>query len=524
LSHWLQLLLSGFILMTLILVAFVWRKKWPEWIAQLFSDVSRHIMKLWHSIKQWSQFVKQGWHSIKQGRQTVPRFYRKLAKSLVVGLAILWLIMTFQDTALVMNIEDTGMDWLMELREGIIPPLADKDIPGFVLVDINDETYHAWGEPLFTPRNRLTNLIKAAVDAKARMVIVDIDVSQPTPVERSALHPTDQALKNYLADYVTECKAKTDKDEECPSIIFVRAFRAAPDPVPVPRTGFLEEIIAQSAPYLQWASAHFYRAEDQVVRRWQLWQPSCSTDKQPQIVPSIELLAMAMVQNCTTQLQKALQPFQPQNCNGAYIPSQKPPPETVTLCDLSIGTKIRDVNQRIMYSMPWLKENKLPWVMLSQADEEALTVCSALSVEAGTEKDCMARLTDRIVVIGGSYRDGGDVHLTPLDEMPGSLVIINAIHSLLHYEKIEQLPEWGKGLITVILIIIMSLLFARFTSFWGLILSGVFLIFILLPVSIFLFRYGIWLDFALPLIAVQIYRIASDFDERREQRIRVNSS
>ena len=515
-SHWLQLLLYG-LLISLILVAFVWRKKWHEWIAQRFSDVLWYIRKLRHSIKQWPHSVKQGWH-------TVPRFYRKLTKSLVVGLAIMWLMMVSYNYAWVMNIEDTGMDWLMALNEGMIPPLSEKNIPPFVLVDSNDETYHAWGEPLFTPRNRLTNLIKAAVDAKARMVIVDIDISQPTPVERSPLHPDDQALKNYLEDYVTECKAKTEQSE-CPSIIFVRAFRAVPDPVPVPRTGFLEEIIAHSAPYLQWASAHFYRAEDQVVRRWQLWQPACSTDKQPQIVPSIELLAMAMVQNCTTKLQKALQPFQPQNCNGhQYVPLQSPPPETVTVCQLTIGTKIRDVNQRIMYSMPWLKENKLPWVMLTQADEEALTVCSAQSVESGTEKDCLARLTDRIVVIGGSYRDGGDVHLTPLDEMPGSLIIINAIHSLLHYEKIEQLPEWGKGLITVVLIIIMSLLFARFTSFWGLMLSGAFLIFIMLPVSIFLFRYGVWLDFALPLIVVQVYRIASDFDERQERRIRVNSS
>jgi len=499
------------------------RPKLYEWIEQLFSDVSWNIRKLWHSVKQGWRSIKQLPHSVREQWDIVPLFYRKLAWSLIVGLSTLGVIVFSYDAAWVMNMEDSSMDWMMKLNEGIIPPLAEKNIPPFLLVDINDDTYHAWGEPLFTPRERLKNLIKAAVDAKARMVIVDIDVSQPTPVETSLLHPDDQALKNYLADYVTECKAKTDKSE-CPSIIFVRAFWVEPDQVPVPRIGFLEEIVAQSAPYLQWATAHFYRAEDQVVRRWQLWQPACTSDKQKQVIPSIELLAWAMVKDCSTeQITEVLRDFRPQNCFGQYIPSQSPPPETVTMCDLTIDTKIRDVNQRIMYSMPWLKNNSLPLVMLTQASEEALTVCSAQSVETGSETECLERLTDHIVIIGGSYRDGGDIHLTPLDEMPGSLIILNAIHSLLHYQKIEPLPEWGKWLLTVVFIVIMNFLFARFTSFWGIVLSGSFMIFIMLPVSLFLFSFGVWLDFALPLIMVQVYRIASDFNERGKEILRLQS-
>ena len=277
-------------------------------------------------------------------------------------------------------------------------------------------------------------------------------------------------------------------------------------------------MVAHSAPYLQWASAHFYRAEDQVVRRWQLWQHACTSDKQPQVIPSIELLAMAEVQGCSAnEIQEKLKPFRPQNCEDKYEAPSEPIEE---LCGLpSISTKIRDINQRIMYTMPWLKDNRLPLVMQTEADEEALTVCSAINVIGSKpDEDCLKRLTNRIVVIGGSYRDGGDVHLTPLGEMPGSLIIINAIHSLLHYGKIEPLPSWVNLLLTALLIIIMSVLFARFSSFWGMVLSGVFIIIIILPVSMYLFREAVWLDFILPLIVVQIYRIASDFDERREQR------
>jgi CHASE2 domain-containing sensor protein len=611
LSHWLQLLLSGLILISLILVAFVWRqKKWQERIAQLFSDVLWYLRKQRHSIKQWPQSVKELWHSKLKFILLVPvwlwlwqklsnlikcicqlflvsflcwcvkglwhfikkpwyllhfiknlplkfwhfiknlplRFWRfikilpfklwhlivkerkypaqtcKFINSLVIGLAIMGLIMAFHHSALVMDIQDAGMDWLMQINANIIPPIAEKEkkekekeknIPAFVLVDINDETYHAWGEPLFTPRKRLTNLIKAAVGAKARMVIVDIDVSQPMPVERSPLHPDDQVLKNYLEDYVTKCKEKENKPDKsaCPPILLLRTFSAKPTKIPVPRTGFLEEIVAQSAPYLEWASAHFSRADDQVVRRWKLWQEACTADKQPQIVPSIELLAMAKVQGCTAaDIENALEPFRPQNCEKKY---RQPKQKTVKLCQLEISTDKRGIHQRIMYGMSWERNKNSP--LHTQAGELILTICQAQGVESGTDSDCLKNLNNSIVVIGGSYRDGGDVHLTPLDDMPGSLIIINAIHSLLEYGTIDSFSVWWNLLLTVVLIVIMSLLFARFTSFWGMVLSGAVIIFAVLPLAIFWFSEGIWFDFALPLIVVQVYRIASNFEECRNK-------
>jgi hypothetical protein len=48
-------------------------------------------------------------------------------------------------------------------------------------------------------------------------------------------------------------------------------------------------------------------------------------------------------------------------------------------------------------------------------------------------------------------------------------------------------------------------------------LSGAVIIFAVLPCAIFLFSDGIWFYFALPLI-VQIYRIASNFDECHNKR------
>ncbi|WP_069469816.1 CHASE2 domain-containing protein [Candidatus Marithrix sp. Canyon 246] len=175
----------------------------------------------------------------------------------------------------------------MYLKQKLTSIKSNKNIPTFVFLDIDDNTHHAWGEPLFTPRNRLKNLIDAAVKAKARLILVDVDVSQATPVEKSQLHPDDQELKSYLSEYVTKCKtSKLD----CPTIVFVRNFSAKPSAIPVIRTGFLEEIInKKSAPYLQWASSHFYQSEDQIIRRWSLWEAACNNVQQPVVIPAIEL-------------------------------------------------------------------------------------------------------------------------------------------------------------------------------------------------------------------------------------------
>ncbi|HDN26265.1 MAG TPA: CHASE2 domain-containing protein [Thioploca sp.] len=160
--------------------------------------------------------------------QSLPRFFRKLTTNLIIGLSITGLLLTFRHYPWLMDTEDASMDWMMQIRQQIIPPMQEKNVPPFVLLDIDEQTHQAWGEPLFTLRNHLTHLIEAAVKAKARLIVVNIDVSQATPVETSSLHPDDHVLKTYLANYASQCKTHPDKSA-CPPIILLRAFRALPN-------------------------------------------------------------------------------------------------------------------------------------------------------------------------------------------------------------------------------------------------------------------------------------------------------
>lgn len=456
----------------------------------------------------WHQSPKKLWHII----QPQSHFYRHFITNMMVGLGIVLLLFIFQDKPFLAGIEDEGIDKLMQIRQKIIPSLANKDIPPFVLLDIDDNTHKVWGTPMFTPRDQLLNLIKTAVQAKARLIIVDIDLSQVIPMNGSTKerHPDDQALHKYFNNYATDCSFQNQAARS--PIILVRVFQSISTSIDIVRPSFLDDAVEQSKPYVQWASALFHQNYyDRMVRHWSLWQSAC-LDTQPIVIPSIELLAAALIRNGVSQqaqLEQTLKPFQPQNCPST--PTTHLPPKQIQIGNLTISSGLQGIKQRVMYSMPWLPhisnlsqaENKsaLPYFLKDKTGKPILSILPA-HLYASPSTASLEPLEGSIVIIGGSFKRGRDIYWTPLAEMPGALILINAIHTLLEYGEIQPLPTWIKALTYLILIIFMSWVLARFGYSQGSLILGSFVIFILIPISLFLFNYGIWLDFMLPLAVV----------------------
>ncbi|MDM8564911.1 CHASE2 domain-containing protein [Candidatus Halobeggiatoa sp. HSG11] len=445
---------------------------------------------------------------------------KKTIINLVVGLGIMMVIVGFQNWPWMIEAEDASMDWMMELNQKIIPAREGK--PPFVFLDVDDKTFSSWGEPLFTPRNKLKNLIATAVKAEPKIIIVDIDASQPTPIlDKSKLHPEDQELKDYLENYAKTC------DENCSPIVLARAFKVRLDDAegyPEPRVGFLEDVVNNGFPHLQWASAHFFHAEDMVIRRWMLWQPACTANKEKFISPSFELVAMSHIrEDCNVaQMQEKLQKLLPKKCDK-YEPAAL---KNFELCGLDTSTDILSIHQRVDYKMPWLSANdglEESNTLVSQIDEDVLTIFSAehfAKSPASATQENLDKLKDSIVVIGGSYRDARDTHITPLEEMPGALVIINAINTLLTLDggTIKPLGIGWRLLMMAGIIVILSFILVKVQSAFGMMLSGMLFILILLVPAVYFYGMGIWLDFTIPLLMIQLYQMMSDFEELRQMR------
>jgi len=351
--------------------------KWYEvtnWFFSKWNAVKTGLSSKWNAVKtglssKWNA-VKTGlsskwdalktglsskWNAVKKWWNDLHPFIRQLPVNLIIGLSVTWLMINFQNLPWLMEAEDASMDWLMQVNQNIVPSIDKSGFPPFVVLDIDDKTFQAWGEPLVIPRDKITHLIEAAVQAKARLILVTFDINRAIPFGKGALHPQDKQLKDYLAKYAADCKAKQD---DCPTIILFRAFQPYAGLVQTPRTGFLDETVEKAGPYIQWASAQFYSKN--VIRRGKLWVRSCTADKQPEIVPSMELLAMSVIRGCSEELQTALHPLQPKNCGDNASYSQKINYELLEFCQLKIHSNIRNIYPRIIYRIPWLIDDKPP--------------------------------------------------------------------------------------------------------------------------------------------------------------------
>lgn len=447
-------------------------------------------------------------------------FKRHLISNIFVGLFITVLLMSFHHTPWLMNIEDSAMDWMMKVRSGKIPV---ADVPSITWINIDDKTHQSWGEPMFTPRDKLKSLIETAAQAQAKLIIVDIDLaraSQPQFIlkqKNTSLHPSDQVLLDYLNNYGQQCQKKNSAI--CPVIILTRTFRPPQGIVQIIRPSFLDKAVDST--YVQWASPIFYHTKDQVIRRWWLWQPTCDQAGNSGVIASVELLAATLASNHNInpqQLQKALEKERGGFKQGCSLQDLSINNKSLQLGMLKVHAGFNTIFQRIMYNMSWTKvKNASSLNRLSDSNGGVvLDVVSADHfIKHANNEVSQDRLKGKIVIIGGSHYDSRDFHRTPIGEMPGSLIIINALHSLLVHDEIDPLPLWVKLLVSGLLIILMSLAFAYFNSFWGMIISGATIILILLPISIALLSYGIWLDYAIPLLVVQLYQMVSEFKEAR---------
>jgi hypothetical protein len=233
------------------------------------------------------------------------------------------------------------------------------------------------------------------------------------------------------------------------------------------RPSFLDNAVTQSAPYVQWASPLFWQSSyDTGVRRWWLFQPVCQ-DNQPDVIPSIQLLAATMMLDGTPKkaqdnINQALAQYKPKNCTSNEMPTAISSSQPIFITDnLNITEGTRGIRQRIMYKMPWLssqsQSEKSPFrYVLHDYDDNTpernviLSVVSAQPYLKFQQNPHSAEaLKNSIVVIGGSYAEGRDTHITPLGEMPGALIVINAIYSLLQYGEIKP---WSNGAILLLIV------------------------------------------------------------------------
>lgn len=478
-----------------------------------------------------SHKIKSIWLRFRSAWLRLPRIRRRLYGNLMIGMVIALLLHYLHQiqSHWLLEYEDAGMDWMMQMYQGTSP--LNPSVP-LAWIDIDEHTYRAWGEPLYTPRDKLLMLIQYAVSSDAAAIVVDVDLSR-----RSDEVQADEVLINFLEGY---------SSTQGPPIVLTRTFRSSPEPGKRNCLQIRSTILESGGKILDsdnlfWASSLFSRDRDLFIRRWRLWEPACTEEGKPDVVPSIQLLITALVRDSNGQsediadmLEEKLHSLAPRNCDVIAVKNDDHLCNTFTsnqpdidVAGMRLAVAPSHTQQRLIYSMPWSHEHTstVPNVMSTRGVIEPLLVKhTAYPITEGGRPLDTDWMSGRVVLIGGSFEESRDIHATPLGVQPGAMILINAIHSLSQHGQIKSPTLLEKLLIETVLIVFMSYVFARFNSFWGMLISGAFVVLLLLPLSFWRFKYGIWLDFAIPLVAVQLHQMAAEFEEAKHELKAVKAS
>jgi CHASE2 domain-containing sensor protein len=131
-----------------------------------------------------------------------------------------------------------------------------------------------------------------------------------------------------------------------------------------------------------------------------------------------------------------------------------------------------------------------------------------------------AEIQDKIVLIGSTYEALGDIHNTPVGNLPGVYLIANSLNLFLEGNQLSE-TWWHTFLLVAVTILLTSLFFSHLSARWGLVLlagPSFFSEIIVVPVSVWLFSaHGVFLDFWLPFFGIGLVDTFFDIRELRQQ-------
>ena len=456
--------------------------------ARLYFGTTNNLKSI-RSLQMSLDPLRRLWQSLAEKQQ---RFVANAFVAIVVLVALGFL----DQSHWLLRLENTAMDTMMEFNKGLgrMSGTSGSDILQFTFLDIDEATYRLWDEPHHTPRDKILRLVDFAASSDPSLIVVDIDLSKP------GVNPDhDLALANYLSGYGAAGSTP---------IILVRSFYSGTpgkndwDEI---RPSFLDGYELPES--VHWGQPLFQTTLwDGVVRHWNLARFGCFYGR-PVLVPSIQLTAAALLSD-----QPAVNRVADIEAIGLESCLQRDENSLAADSD-SDFTFETGIGQRLVFTIPW------------RAPAPDLVTIPASVVTESADALAGDLVRGRVVVIGASFAGSNDIHRTPIGEMPGALIIVNAIKSLVVFGQLREPPTWITWLQQLGVIILAAWAFSRFDSFVAVGITAAIIVALLMPISFYFFKYGLWVGFSIPLLAMVIHRGFAEYrDVRRQMRSAATSA
>lgn len=436
-------------------------------------------------------------------------------------------------------------------------------VPVLIEVDAASWRSTAWGggEPDRAPRDAMLKLIDYAFALGARQVVLDILVEDRS--SRAPGAPAARVEDQAFAQGLEKLLESPHFDPQRRLVLVRTERRPLPDDEhshfpELRHSQVVDSVIEKSGGRIVVAAPYFRISTDLVLRDWELFKVVCERPREPgaganppglvRVVPSVQLVTAAFDLGLDTG---ALSPPMGKLARGdigvtscspfPLMLDQSPSPVDgpVQECELTqdrpgvCRAEAKDeagLRQRYWSGVQQVFAERAPlgalpkggdpgnrvMFRLAMEDVVRLPAMELLKGQAPERQRFASLLKDRVVVIGQTYEEAGDSFVTPLGRIPGAAVLVNAVHSMSRHGLMQPPASLQIYGVSIFLIVIVGYVFARWSSMVGTIIASAAVVLTAGVGSFFLFAHGVWLDFAAPIVGIQIHKLWAAYEERRE--------
>ena len=374
-----------------------------------------------------------------------------------------------------------------------------------LFVDINHKAYQKWKEPSITPRNKIAEIIKYAYDGGARIIVLDIKLE-----DRDCCNEEGEKILRKVLE--KEINANSSINAK-PSIKIIF-------PVSIKHDGRIKENLFDD---LIDNNDNFYRATPGITAtsgdlKYRYWIShkivKYNNEDTDTVLWGLPLLAAVLSEGGIDELgniEKEILINHKSSDNKVFKYKIKINEENII-----IPSKTEELySQRIRYFIiPNRPDGPNP--KIGNIRDKGYVPAAALkeSLEDSDKKKILDKFKDKIVVIGNSYPDAGDIISTPIGPIPGMYVIGNSIYTIINNLHLKRTPLWFNVIVEIVAIIIASYFFICFSSFLAKILVTIVVLSVFIPASWYIFRLcDVYFNFVLPITGIGLYEMICGIEE-----------
>jgi hypothetical protein len=428
--------------------------------------------------------------------------------NLSIGIVIVFFLHFLQHTRWGENTLDKFFDLFVSWEsKKVVQVQNDVQKAPILFVDIDHETYKEWGEPLITPRDRVAKILQILHEAEAKVIVLDI------LLEGSDFLPdNDQKLLEVLE------KIKLDPKNITKVILPQRiGFEGKL------KKNLFDGLIDQ---YHSLGDSRFpalYRAapslsatsSDNVVRYWNLYEEFQSQDGGNEIIWGYPIVTVLLAIEGNL---RGLESFQEKL--SAKESSQS---NDFEVLHLSNGKIIK-----LPYDKAHLYLQRLRFLLVPEKSTEEYLVEKNVGNEGNLFQTVVRYkeleyykdfFKDKIVVVGNSSPDTGDMYRTPIGKMAGMYILGNSINTILTKEQPSPPPGWLGIFIEIVVIILAAYIFLYFTSLLAQIIASLLILIVFGYFSyLYFLKTGVFLNFVFAIVGMSFHETTKDLEEIFEKR------